>query len=118
MRLSDGGAALRYLEKHTAPAGSEEERCAPPDLVFLDLKLPVVSGFEILNLLAERNLTPPLDVAILGGSDQRSDIERAQVLGVSEYLVKPLRLEQLQARLEVWRSRNTVKPEPDSVLQA
>lgn len=46
LRLGDGGAALRYLEKKMAAAANGEGTSST--VLFLDLKLPFLSGFEIL----------------------------------------------------------------------
>jgi len=114
VHVSDGRAALDYLGKNAfsdRPAG----QTGRPDLIFLDLKLPVVTGFEILEWLVARNFTPRFEVSVLSGSDQGMDLNRADSLGVSGYFVKPLRLEQLQAQLELWQTRNGSNPERDSV---
>ncbi len=105
VHLADGRAALEYLEKcvSSCPLESLPVR---PDLVFLDLKLPGVSGFEILQWLANRALETPLSVAVLSGSDQGMDISRAAALGAPDYFVKPIRLEQLRSRLEAWFGQN------------
>lgn len=99
---SDGGAARAHLEK-VAAGGSG----APPvpDLVFLDLKLPTFSGFEILEWIATQHFNPPLDVAVLSGSEQSADVSRAIALGASTYYVKPILLQQLKARLAAWQER-------------
>jgi DNA-binding response OmpR family regulator len=60
-----------------------------PDLVILDLNLPKVSGFEVLERIRKQALHQDLDVIILSSSDASSDRERAQKLGVREYFHKP-----------------------------
>lgn len=101
--VSDGGAALSYLEaSRNAPDDPTRPR---PDLVFLDLKLPTFSGFEILSHLGEHPLKPALDVAVLSGSDHASDVARARSLGATDYLVKPVAVEILRARLQGWVGR-------------
>ncbi len=103
--VSDGGEALRYLEAtRLAPDDPAQPR---PDLVFLDLKLPTFSGFEILSRLREHPMEPPLDVAVLSGSDHASDLERGRALGATAYLVKPVSVEILRARLQGWVDRQT-----------
>src|SRR3954449_11136995 len=65
-QAADGAAALRYLE--AARAGADETKYPWPDLVFLDLKLPTFSGFEILTWIREQKMEP-LDVLVLSGSE-------------------------------------------------
>lgn len=106
--LSDGRAGLSYLAECLAP-GAQENHGSPPDLVFVDLKLPVVTGFEIIEWLSQQKPKPAFDVVILSGSDQASDVARAASLGVAGYFVKPLQLAQLQSRLEHWQNPSETK---------
>ncbi len=94
----DGVAAVRILEDAI-------NQGTPPDLVFLDLKLPNMNGFEVLSWIREHGHESRLDVAVLSGSDQAADLERARSLGASRYYVKPLSVEQLQERLSGWVAR-------------
>jgi FixJ family two-component response regulator len=57
-----------------------------PDCVLLDLHMPEISGFEILELVAERNLA----VLVITGHDQPGNAERVRALGGAGYLLKPL----------------------------
>jgi DNA-binding response OmpR family regulator len=93
VRVADGAAAIAHLEKVTT--GS----VARPDFVFLDLKIPTYSGFEVLSWIRDQTFAPPLDVAVLSGSENAGDIERAMGLGASAYFVKPISIEVLRGRL-------------------
>lgn len=95
--VADGAAALDYFK--TAIATPADPAHPWPDFVFLDLKLPTFSGFEILAWLREQPLPRPLEVTILSGSEHASDIARAKALGAAGYLVKPIAAVQLQARI-------------------
>ncbi len=97
----DGEQAVRILEAAVGPDGTRRERC--PDLVFLDLKMPNLTGFEVLNWIRDHPVSPPLDVSVLSGSEHASDVERAIAMGASAYYVKPLTPEQLQSRFAAWR---------------
>ena len=70
-----------------------------PDLIFLDLKMPVMSGFEVLEWLQQQTFAPALRVIVLSGSNQQDDRQRAEALGAADYLVKPISSEELTARL-------------------
>src|SRR5688572_5943868 len=95
----DGAAAIRHLE--SVQAGGT----AQPDLIFLDLKIPTFTGFEVLAWIRERHFDPPLDVAVLSGSEHASDIQRAHALGATGYYVKPISVEQLRGRFDDWRQK-------------
>ena len=59
-----------------------------PDLVLLDLQLPSMSGFEVLEDLKRNNETKQIPVLILTNFSQKEDIERCLNLGASDYLIK------------------------------
>lgn len=59
-----------------------------PDLVLLDVMMPKVSGFDVLDILRNTPETANLKVIMLTALSQESDKERADSLGVDDYLVK------------------------------
>lgn len=59
-----------------------------PDLVLLDVMMPKVSGFDVLDILRNTPETANLKVIMLTALSQDSDKERAQSLGADDYLVK------------------------------
>jgi two-component system phosphate regulon response regulator PhoB len=59
-----------------------------PDLVLLDVMMPKVSGFDVLDILRNTPETANLKVIMLTALSQESDRERAESLGVDDYLVK------------------------------
>lgn len=89
----DGRSAVEYLER--VLAGNE----SMPDLMFLDLKMPAFTGFEVLEWIAQRSLLRLLPVAVLSGSEQPGDVERALALGATAYFVKPILVQQLRTRI-------------------
>lgn len=89
VRVSDGSQAVAYLDRisHAATEGAALT-------VFLDLKMPGLSGFEVLEWIRNRKLS--LDITVLSGSDDQSDMARAKALGARRYLVKPITAAQLE----------------------
>lgn len=59
-----------------------------PDLVLLDVMMPKVSGFDVLDILRNTPETSGLKVIMLTALSQESDKERATALGADDYLVK------------------------------
>lgn len=59
-----------------------------PDLVLLDVMMPKVSGFDVLDILRNTPETANLKIIMLTALSQDSDKQRAQQLGVDDYLVK------------------------------
>ncbi len=91
--VTDGEQAVDYL----AGNGAYANRAAHPlpAVVFLDLKLPLRSGLEVLAWLRAQSAFESLLVIVLTSSDEPSDLRRAYSLGASSYLVKPLTPKQL-----------------------
>ncbi len=73
---TDGEEALSFLKKE------------PPDVVLLDIMLPKVSGFSVLEAIRKDEKWKNVPVVILSNLGQQQDMERGRVLGVSEYIVK------------------------------
>lgn len=59
-----------------------------PDLVLLDVMMPKVSGFDVLDIIRNTPETANLRVIMLTALSQESDKARAESLGVDDYLVK------------------------------
>ncbi len=88
LRLAcDGEQALDYLNGQ----GVFADRIAHPlpSIIFLDLKLPYISGFQILEHLRSAPLPHPVPVFVLTSSPEESDRSRALELGAKDYFVKP-----------------------------
>jgi two-component system, response regulator len=68
-------------------------------LVLLDLKLPKVSGIEVLQGIRATPALSGLPVAVLTSSDNDLDQEKCRELGVLDYLYKPMTADQLQRLL-------------------
>jgi CheY-like chemotaxis protein len=90
--LKNGALALDFLFGRGAYAGrSTGER---PRLVLLDLKLPKISGLEVLQQIRGDGRTANLPVVILSSSTQDRDILRSYDLGVNSYVSKPVQFEE------------------------
>lgn len=59
-----------------------------PDIVLLDVMMPKVSGFDVLDILRNTPETANLKVIMLTALSQDSDQERAKELGADDYLIK------------------------------
>src|SRR5215831_12591112 len=83
----DGAEALDFLlrtgDYAGRPAGPQ------PKIILLDLKLPKLSGLEVLRRIREEPSTRTIPVVILTSSNEDRDIAEAYRLGVNSYIVKP-----------------------------
>jgi DNA-binding response OmpR family regulator len=66
-----------------------------PDLVILDVAMPVMDGFQALRVLRENAATKHLPVIMLTARDDDADIVRGWTTGVDFYLTKPFELDEL-----------------------
>jgi len=85
--VRDGQEAIDYLEGQD---GYADRNAHPlPDLMLLDLKMPRMNGFDVLNWLRQKPGLKRLLVTVLTSSSESVDINRAYDLGANSYLVKP-----------------------------
>jgi two-component system response regulator len=64
-----------------------------PKVILLDLKMPKLSGLEVLERIKKDELTKKIPVVVLTSSNEDSDIEHCYTLGVNSYIVKPVGFE-------------------------
>jgi two-component system response regulator len=68
----------------------------PPKVILLDLKLPKVSGLEVLRELKKDPRTRPVPVVVMTSSREQRDMLEGYELGVNSYIQKPVDFEQFQ----------------------
>ncbi|WP_373494588.1 response regulator [Aquiflexum sp.] len=61
----------------------------PPNLVFLDLNMPLMNGFDCLRHIREKKMIPDVSVIIFSTSNNEKDIAKAKEFGAAGYLKKP-----------------------------
>lgn len=76
MHAANGEEALKMIEEDK------------PDLILLDLLLPEMSGFEVLEKIKADPLTKDIPVILFSNLGQKEDIEKGVKLGANKYLVK------------------------------
>jgi CheY-like chemotaxis protein len=99
--VETGQEAMDYL------AGTERfadrDSYPIPAAVFIDLKLPLVFGHEVLAWIRRRKEFESLVVIVLTSSNAASDLNRCYSLGANSYLIKPPTAEQLEARAKAFK---------------
>jgi CheY-like chemotaxis protein len=91
--VPSGEVAIAYLDGQNQFANRDEYPL--PSLLFLDLKLPGISGFELLTWLRRQARFARTQVVVLTGSRRSLDVYRAYELGANSYLVKPIQQDDL-----------------------
>ena len=87
IKMEDGKKALDYLFSEGEYDGVEHTEKL---LVLLDLNLPVIDGFQVLERMKSDDATKHIPVVILTTSDSPRDISRCYELGCTVYLTKPV----------------------------
>ena len=87
LEVPDGERAICYLSGSDGFA--DRGRFPIPSLLFLDLKMPKVSGFEVLEWLQKHHGLMTLKVVVLSSSNLPGDMQKARALGAHDYRVKP-----------------------------
>jgi len=77
-------------------------RALSPDIVILDVKMPVLDGLSAAEVIGRESLAP---VVMLTAFSQRELVERARDAGVMAYVVKPFTIADLTPAIEIARSR-------------
>jgi len=86
--VGDGAEALDYIFCRGEYAHREPSR--PPKVILLDLKLPKMSGLEVLKAIKSEGSTRAIPVVVLSSSREDPDIAAAYALGANSYVVKPV----------------------------
>ena len=114
--VTDGQQAVDYLSG--AGQYSDRENYPLPFIVFLDLKLPYVDGFEVLTWIRKQPVLDAIVVVVLTSSAEERDHQRAYALGARSYLIKPPTPECLAdifgSLKSYWISKIGFSPVPDS----
>lgn len=91
--VPDGEQAIHYLSG--SQNYGDRSQFPMPSVLFLDLKMPKVSGFEVLEWLRNQKDFGNLKVVVLSSSGLQSDIQKAKSLGADDYRVKPADIDEM-----------------------
>jgi two-component system response regulator len=90
--VEDGAEALDFIFARGAYTHRTSERL--PKIILLDLKLPKISGLDVLKELKSNELTQKIPIIILTSSNQEKDIQVGYQFGVNSYIVKPVEFDE------------------------
>ena len=96
--VEDGQEALDYLRGEGAYTGRQISET--PAVILLDLKLPRVSGLEVLRLIRADARIRRVPVVILTSSKEEEDVGTGYDLGVNSYVRKPVDFKEFQVAIE------------------
>jgi DNA-binding response OmpR family regulator len=92
IRIRDGAEALDYLFCRRQFISRNINQL--PKIILLDLKLPKVSGFEVLKAVKSNDILKSIPVIIMTSSQEEKDIVRSYELGVNSFITKPVLMEE------------------------
>ncbi len=99
---ANGGDAIAELTKR------------PPAAMLLDVSMPGVDGYDVLEVRRERGLAPETCVVMLSADDNERSLVRSWVLGADSYLMKPIDPDHITARLRTLLAVSADAPAPSS----
>lgn len=88
VEAGNGEDAVKILEDKTLP-----------DLIVLDLNMPKVNGIEFLKILKNNSKLQYIPIIVMSTSNYHNDIRRCYEIGVSGYMIKPLRYEEYKEKI-------------------
>jgi len=90
---------------HDGPEAIATAESEHPEFILLDIGLPGMDGYEVAQRLRAAPELKDAYLVAMTGYGQEEDLKRAEVAGFHHHLLKPVRLETIQAALEVWRKK-------------
>jgi len=87
--------------------GLDKANSYRPELIFLDIKMPEMDGFEVLKKLRATARTKDIPVVVLSNFDEQDLIEKGLTLGANEYLIKSqFTPEDISNKIKSWVSED------------
>jgi two-component system response regulator RegX3 len=111
LALEDEGYTA--VQAATAEEGLDRQQAEPADTVLVDLMLPGLDGFECIRQLRRNHDTP---IVVVSARSDTHDIVAALEAGADDYVVKPVAIKELSARLRALRRRARAASGPVPVL--
>ena len=108
LSFRDGYEALRALNRDMAQV---------PDLLFLDINLPRIDGYDLLKLFRSNSRFERMTIVMLTSRDGVLDRVKCRLAGARGYLVKPFRTQDLLSIVATYRSAPRFAAEPSSLCE-
>jgi DNA-binding response OmpR family regulator len=100
-----GIPCLSFCDGYEALRAFRTDMQRPPDLVFLDINLPRVDGYDLLRLLRSHPGFDEMAIVILSSRDSVLDRVKCRLAGARAYLIKPFRTQDLLAMVATYLPR-------------
>jgi CheY-like chemotaxis protein len=94
---SQGYSCFGFTDHKEALKWTEENK---PQLIFLDLQMPVLTGYQLIPMLRRNENTEKCPIVIISGKNQIEDVKKAIKAGAHDYIVKPIDALVLQEKVK------------------
>lgn len=101
----NGSDALEFLQEHV------------PDLILLDITMPDMSGFDVVEILKQKEFTQNIPIIYLTADNSEQTIEKAFDTGAIDYIAKPFRSKELKTRVKNRIETEKLKSNLQSLLE-
>lgn len=88
-----------YLEARGGKSGWEMIQRAKPDLIILDVTMPLLSGVEVCRLVRANEPTKHIPIIMLTGRDTMGEVEEGFKAGANDYVAKPFDWDRIQKKI-------------------
>ena len=106
----------KVLTAHDGKSGYELVSSELPDLVLMDIMLPIVSGVEVCKLLKKQKSTQGIPVIMLTAKGEEIDRVIGFEVGADDYVTKPFSMRELLLRIKVAQRRVNREDQDDRIL--
>jgi DNA-binding response OmpR family regulator len=106
------GRDFEILGAGNGVLGVEYARTQSPDLIILDVVLPILSGYDACSLLKKDNRTKHIPIIFLSSKSSKSDTAQGLSVGADDYLPKPFDYKELLARIKARLTKPEQQPTP------
>ena len=89
-----------YISAGTGQEGITKAIDCSPSLILLDINLPDIHGFEVLETIKQNHKTSSIPVIALTADAMPSDIERGLKAGFNDYIIKPFKIDELLSKID------------------
>ena len=96
----DSGINCEFAKNGREAIGKLKKLAMLPDLIFLDLNMPVMNGFECLSKLKNDQRLSMLPVVIFTTSNNPGDVQATHQLGANVFLTKPSEFNELKTKIK------------------
>lgn len=106
--VGNGKEAMAYIKGEGSYA--DRQRFPAPSVLFLDLMMPAMNGWELLKWLSTQPETRNLIVIVMTGVEEQRHLQEAYGMGAHSFILKPLQAAEMKGLIDFWPERWMLMP--------